>query len=138
MLTTTASTIVVTPYNDSWTGPPSTKSFMMFNAVFTLLVIAYLALTPRYFARFFHRIAALALESITMIFWFAGSISLAANWATPRCGGNNYCGTVNAAVAFGFFLWALFTFLVVIDAHDFLQSRERPTTAPAAKPSIVA
>lgn len=112
---------------------------MMFNAVFTLVVIAYLALTPRYFARFFHRIAALALESITMLFWFAGSIALAANWSSPRCGGNSYCGTVNAAVAFGFFLWALFTFLVLIDARDFLRSREGPTTAsPAAKPYVAA
>ncbi|KAK0724703.1 membrane-associating domain-containing protein [Lasiosphaeris hirsuta] len=119
---------VVTPYDNSYYGPPSVKAFMMFNAVFTLLVLAYLALTPRYFPRFFYQIAALALEAITMIFWFAGSIALAAGWAVPRCGANTYCGSINAAVAFGFIIWALFTFLVIVDAREFLRSRSRPTT----------
>jgi len=111
---------------------------MVFNSVFSLVVLAYLALTPLYFARFFHRYAALGLESVAMIFWFAGSIALAANWAHPRCGGNSYCGSVNAAVAFGFFLWALFTTFVVVDASEVLRSRRQPTTAPAAKPYVAA
>ncbi len=126
----TGNTTVVTPYNGGWWGPPSTKAFMLFNAIWSLLVLAYIALTPRYFPRLFHFIASLALEAITMLFWFAGSIALAAGWAQPRCGLNVYCGSVNAAVAFGFFLWALFTFLVIVDTREFLRSRgHRSTTA---------
>jgi hypothetical protein len=104
---------------------------MLFNAIFTLLVLAYIALTPLYFPRFFHRIASLALEAITMLFWFAGSIALAAGWAHPWCGGSNYCGSVNAAVAFGFFLWALFCFLVFVDIREVLRSRGHRTAATA-------
>ncbi|KAK0648876.1 membrane-associating domain-containing protein [Cercophora newfieldiana] len=128
---------LVTPYN-GWADPPSAKSFMLFNAIFSLLVLAYLALTPKYFPRFFHRLVALGLEAVTSLFWFAGSIALAAGWAHPRCGGNNYCGSVNAAVAFGFFLWALFTFFAILSAREVLRSRSHPTTAPAAKPYVAA
>jgi len=129
---------VVTPYNDAYVGPPSAKSFMLFNSIFSLLVLAYLALTPLYFPRFFHRLVALGLEAVTSLFWFAGSIALAAGWANPRCGGNNYCGSVNAAVAFGFFLWALFTFFAILSAREVLRSRRGSTTSPAAKPYVAA
>src|SRR5206468_1744181 len=108
---------------------------MMFNAVWSLLVLGYLALIPRYFPRFFHRLAPLIITAITVIFWFAGSIALAANFSYPYCGGNTYCGALNAAVAFGFFLWALFTYLLVVYAWEFLRSRERPTTT-TAKPYV--
>ena len=129
---------LVTPYNSSWVDPPSAKSFMLFNSIWSLLVLAYLALTPVYFPRFFHSLVALGLEAVTSLFWFAGSIALAAGWAHPRCGGNSYCGSVNAAVAFGFFLWALFTFFAILGAREALRSRSRPTTAPAAKPHVAA
>lgn len=129
---------LVTPFNNSWADPPSSMSFMLFNSIFSLLVLAYLALTPVYFPRFFHRYVALGLEAVTSLFWFAGSIALAAGFAHPRCGGNNYCGSVNAAVAFGFFLWALFTLFAILSAREALRSRSRPTTAPAAKPYVAA
>ena len=110
---------------------------MLFNAIFSLLVLGYLAIVPAYFPRFFHRVVALALEAITMLFWFAGSIALAAKVAEPVCYGSNYCGSVKAAIAFGFFLWAVFLFLVIVDTMDFLRSRgHRTTTAPAAKPYV--
>ncbi|KAK5659262.1 hypothetical protein OQA88_1354 [Cercophora sp. LCS_1] len=114
-----------------------TPPFMMFNTIWTLLVLAYIALAPRYFNQFFIFLAALALEAVTTIFWFAGSIALAANWASPRCG-SSYCHTINAAVAFGFFIWALFTYLLVVDVMEFLRTRRQPTTAPAAKPYATA
>jgi len=129
---------LVTPFNGSYADPPSAMSFMLFNAIFSLLVLAYLALTPKYFPRFFHRLVALGLEAVTALFWFAGSIALAAGFAHSRCGGNNYCGSVNAAVAFGFFLWALFTFFAILSAREALRSRSHPTTAPAAKPYVAA
>lgn len=102
---------------------------MLFNSIWSLLVLAYVALTPLYYARIFHRMASLALEWITMIFWFAGSIALASYWGSPDCGGNTFCGSVEAAVAFGFFLWALFGFLVFVDTLDALRSRGHNTSA---------
>ncbi|KAL2018740.1 hypothetical protein VTK56DRAFT_446 [Thermocarpiscus australiensis] len=117
---------IVSPY---W-STPSSMAFMLFNSIWTLLVLAYIGVTTFYFSQFYHRLGALALRWITMIFWFAGSIALAAYWGSPACGGNTYCGSVEAAIAFGFFLWALFGFLVLVDTLDFLRARGHHTSKP--------
>ncbi|CAK7220623.1 hypothetical protein SBRCBS47491_004251 [Sporothrix bragantina] len=107
---------------------PSILNFMLFNSIWSILVLLYIGLTPLYFTRVFHRIASLALEWITMIFWFAGSIALAVDVGGPfNCGNNHYCGAVEAAIAFGFFLWALFCVLVVVDTIESLRSRRNHT-----------
>ncbi|AEO67811.1 uncharacterized protein THITE_2116910 [Thermothielavioides terrestris NRRL 8126] len=111
-------------------------SFMLFNSIWTLLVLAYLAVSPVYFARFFHALAALGVGWITMIFWFAGSIALASYWGSPRCDGNTYCGSTEAAVAFGFFLWALFGFLVFVDTVAALRGRGHHASTAQPKPSV--
>lgn len=113
---------------------------MLFNSIWSLLVLAYVGLTPLYYTRIFHSLASLALEWVTMIFWFAGSIALAAYWGSPRCGGNTFCGSVEAAIAFGFFLWALFGFVVFVDTLGALRSRGHHTTTTAGgpKPHVVA
>lgn len=106
---------------------PDRVNFMLFNSVWSLLVLAYIGLTPLYLTSIFHRLAALALEVITMIFWFAGSIALAVFIGVPRCHGNSWCGSTQAAVAFGFFLWAIFLFLVVLDGIEAMRSRRHST-----------
>jgi cytochrome c oxidase assembly factor CtaG len=79
---------------------------MVFNSVWSLLVLAYVGITPIYMTSIFHKLAALALNVITTIFWFAGSIALAVAIGGPyNCGANTYCGSEEAAIAFGFFLW---------------------------------
>jgi len=104
--------------------------FMLFNSVWTLLVLAYIGLVPMYVSRYYHRQAGLALKWITTIFWFAGSIALAAFWGAPRCYGNNYCNTVEAACAFGFFLWLLFSFITFVDTVDYLRgAKAQPAAA---------
>ncbi len=100
---------------------------MLFSSVWSLLVLGYLFFVPMYYARFFQGLAALAVESITMIFWFAGSIALAAYWGAPKCGGNKFCGSVEAAIAFGFFLWVAFSFLVFVDTLSFWHGRVHTT-----------
>jgi hypothetical protein len=78
---------------------------MIFNSVWSLLVLVYVGITPIYMTSIFHKLAALVLNVITSIFWFAGSIALAVA-IEPAYGCNVYrCGSVQAAVAFGFFLW---------------------------------
>ncbi|KAK3690135.1 marvel domain-containing protein [Podospora appendiculata] len=119
---------IVTPFTGPWWGPPSVESFLLFNSIWSLLVLAYVGLTPLYYTRVFHRLVSLAVEWITMIFWFAGAIALAVFWGSPHCGGNTYCGTVEAAIAFAFFLWALFLVLVVVDTFEAMRSRGHSTT----------
>lgn len=103
---------------------------MVFNSIWSLLVLAYVGLTPLYMTRLFHKLVSVALLAITTIFWFAGSIALAVGWGGPHnCNGSSWCGTVEAAIAFGFFLWALFTFLLVLDAIEAMRSRRHGTTA---------
>lgn len=96
---------------------------MVFNSVWSLLVLAYVGVTPLYYTHLFHRLASLALEAVTTIFWFAGSIALAVAFGTHNCGGNTFCGSLTAAIAFGFFLWALFTALTVLDTIEAMRSR---------------
>lgn len=92
-------------YSYSGNYSPDRVNFMLFNSIWSLLVLAYIGLTPLYMTSIFHRLAALGLEVVTMIFWFAGSIALAVFIGVPRCNGNSWCGSTQAAVAFGFFLW---------------------------------
>ncbi|KAL7620113.1 hypothetical protein AAE478_009105 [Parahypoxylon ruwenzoriense] len=114
---------------------PSRVNFMIFNSVWSLLVLTYLGLTPLYLTSVFHRLAALALNAITTIFWFAGAIALAVYVGGPwDCGADSYCGSAEAAVAFGFFLWALFSFLTILDGLDSLRSRGNAVNKPQAQP----
>jgi Membrane-associating domain len=96
---------------------------MIFNSVWSLLVLAYVGIVPIYATRIFHKLASLALLAITTIFWFAGAIALAVFTGVPACGSNTYCSSLQAAVAFGFFLWAIFMFLCALDALEAMRSR---------------
>ncbi|KAI0400112.1 membrane-associating domain-containing protein [Xylaria palmicola] len=103
---------------------PSSVNFMIFNSVWSILVLVYIGLTPLYMTSVFHRLAALALNVVTAIFWFAGAIAVAVWFGGPYdCHGSSGCQTAEAAIAFGFFLWAIFTFLAVIDAIESLRRR---------------
>ncbi|KAI1324675.1 membrane-associating domain-containing protein [Xylariaceae sp. FL0255] len=116
---------LVTPY-DSFSGSApyySVIAFLLFTSVWSLLVLFYVGLTPLYMTSIFHRLAAFVLNVLTAIFWFAGAIALAVDVGAPRCGSDHYCGSAEAAVAFAFFLWVLFTFLAVLDGIESLRRR---------------
>ncbi|KAI0450568.1 membrane-associating domain-containing protein [Xylaria acuta] len=103
---------------------PSSLNFMIFNSVWSILVLLYIGLTPLYMTSVFHRLAALALNVVTAIFWFAGAIAIAVWFGGPYdCQGGRGCQVAEAAIAFGFFLWAIFTFLAVVDAIESLRRR---------------
>ncbi|KAH6645516.1 marvel domain-containing protein [Truncatella angustata] len=131
---------VASAYSGWWYSySPDRVNFMVFNSVWTLLVLAYVGVTPIYMTSIFHKLAALVLNVITTIFWFAGSIALAVWIGTPRsCAANSVCGSTQAAVAFGFFLWAIFMVLTIVDALESLRSRghNAPATGPGAKPGV--
>ncbi|ROV95937.1 hypothetical protein VSDG_05180 [Cytospora chrysosperma] len=122
---------IVSVYNGTYYGgyyynvnaSPDRVNFMLFNAVWSLLILAYIGLTPLYLPKIFHKQAALALEAVTMIFWFSGAVALAVWVGVPYCYGNDFCQALQAAVAFGFFIWALFLALTVLDAIEYTKHR---------------
>jgi hypothetical protein len=107
---------------------------MLFCAIWSILVLLYLALTPRFFPRAYHTMVALGLLVVTTIFWFAGSIALAARIGT-HCGGWSTCQTAQAATAFGFFIWAIFTGLTVMEGLAFSRGRGGATADIRSKPA---
>lgn len=102
---------------------PDVVNFMIFNSIWSLLVLAYVGVVPLYATRLFHKLVSLALLAITTIFWFAGAIALAVYTGVPDCSGSSRCGSLQAAVAFGFFIWIIFTFLTVLDTIEAMRSR---------------
>lgn len=105
---------------------------MLFNSIWSLLVLAYVGITPIYLTGWFHKLAALVLNSLTALFWFAGSVAMAVVVGVPHCGGYSLCQSLQAAIAFGFFLWAIFMFLTVLDGLEALRSRGHNVPKPAA------
>ncbi|TQN65530.1 Non-classical export protein 2-like protein 1 [Colletotrichum shisoi] len=117
-----------------WSRSPDIVNFIIFNSVWSPLVLAYVGLTPLYLTRFFHKLVSLGLLVITTIFWFAGAIALAVFVGVPHCGANSLCASSQAAVAFAFFIWAIFTFLTVLDTLEAMRSRGHSTKTTHAYP----
>ncbi|KAI9871293.1 MAG: hypothetical protein M1830_008989 [Pleopsidium flavum] len=63
--------------DDTVYASPSQVNFLIFTSLWTLLALAYLTLTPWLAPRASHKFAILAVEALTMLFWFAGFIALA-------------------------------------------------------------
>ncbi|KAF6806438.1 hypothetical protein CMUS01_14361 [Colletotrichum musicola] len=114
-----------------WWRSPDIVNFIIFNSVWSLLVLAYVGLTPLYMTRLFHKLVSLGLLVITTIFWFAGAVAYAVFTGHPRCGLNTVCGSQQAGVAFAFFIWAIFTFLTVLDTLEVMRSRGHNTSVKA-------
>lgn len=97
---------------------------MVFNSVWSILVLIYVGVIPLVASRLFHKLVSFGLNALTALFWFAGSIAIAVQYGGGgSCNGNNVCGSAKAAIAFGFFLWAIFTALAVIDGLGSFRNR---------------
>lgn len=85
---------------------PSQINFLIFDAVWTMLVLLYLIIVPWRFDYSIanHIFAILTAELLTMIFWFAGFIALAVFLADRVCFGH-VCSAAKAAAVFGAFEW---------------------------------
>lgn len=94
--------------------------------------------------------AMLALDALTMLFWFAGFIALAVFHhraeevyfgddvgdyykACSLAGG--ICGEIEAAAVFGAFEWALFVATTALLALEFMRGRGGRSSKTAAGPS---
>ena len=104
----------------SYGGSPSQVSFMIFVSVWTVLALIYLTFTPKFVPSIAHVFAIMALDALTMLFWFAGFIALAVfrhdisdtgveiNYSDifSACSLlSNICPTMEAAVVFGALEW---------------------------------
>jgi len=113
---------------------PSQVNFMIFCAVWSILAVAFLILSPRYDTQarhVGHKFAILAVDAVTAIFWFAGFIALAVFIGVPDCGNNHICGSLQASVAFGAFLWVLFSATAVLDTLHVFRTRDTYDPKPA-------
>ena len=94
----------VCDYYYCYYGTPSQIAFLIFVAVWSILVVLWQVLTPRFAQNLAHRFVILGLDAVTMLFWFAGFIALAV--VTPAVNGlSSGYSAQQAAVAFGAFAW---------------------------------
>lgn len=73
---------------DEFFDTPGELHYLIFVAVWTLLVLAFLMLAPKLLPSIASNIVILALEFLTMLFWFAGFIALAIELDDTPC--DNY------------------------------------------------
>ncbi|KAL4728377.1 hypothetical protein ACLX1H_005122 [Fusarium chlamydosporum] len=128
-------TAYIVDFSD-WRGhdTPASYSFLLFCVVWSFLMLLYLALTPLFAPRIYHNMIALGILALTSLFWFAGATAVAAHIGVPNCHGNTRCQCLQAAVAFGYFIWAIFTGLTIMEALAFMRGRGH--TAHADKPGV--
>jgi len=121
-------------YYSHGNASPSQVNFLIFCAVWSILAVAFLVLSPRYDTQarhIGHKFAILAVDAVTAIFWFAGFVALAVFIGVPNCGNNHVCGALQASVAFGAFLWVLFSATAVLDTMHVFRTRDTHDPKPA-------
>ncbi|KAH8691117.1 membrane-associating domain-containing protein [Talaromyces proteolyticus] len=105
-----------------------TVNFDLFNSIWTLVIaLPYLSLVPVFFSNLSHVYAVLAVEIVTMIFWFAGFIALGALLPPPRACHSGPCSSLQAATVFASFEWVLFAVTTAFTVRLALQSRNDST-----------
>ncbi|KAF5022551.1 hypothetical protein F66182_5384 [Fusarium sp. NRRL 66182] len=113
----------------------SRVAFLLFCVVWSIVMLLYLAVAPLFAPRMYHSMIALGILALTSIFWFAGATALAAFIGVPDCNGRTFCQCSQAAVAFAYFIWAIFTGLTVMEALAFMRSRGHSAHADT-KPGV--
>jgi hypothetical protein len=85
---------------------PSSINFLLFDGIWSLIAVPYLIIAPTLFPIAAHVYALLAVEAVTMIFWFAGFIAVAVALPSPSyCNLFTFCKATTAATVFGAFSW---------------------------------
>ncbi|KAI5210585.1 hypothetical protein E4T39_00108 [Aureobasidium subglaciale] len=98
------SAYVASVYNSS----PSEINFLVFTSIWTLLALIYLSLTSWKLERFAHPWIICGVESLTMLFWFAGFIAAAVFLGDLITCAGKACSSARAATVFAAFEWVLF------------------------------
>ena len=117
-----------TPYGN-WS--PRSINFMLFTSVWTLLAVAYLVLAPTRFPKAAHKYAIGAVEFLTMLFWFAAWVAVAALWGAGWAGGQGtFYGCGVAAIVFGAFIWLAFVATTILAALHIRRTPRNDTAPP--------
>lgn len=79
----------------------------MFCAVWTFLVVIFLVVAEwRFQEHLLVAIARVALDVVTLFFWFGGFIAVATGLDARSCpAGNTFCSSIKTATVFGAFDW---------------------------------
>jgi len=94
----------------SWWWSPASINFLIFTSVWTLLAVAYLVITPTRYPTAAHKFGILAAEALTMLFWFAGWVAVAAMLGDAGCSDHwGPCRSATAGDVFAAFEWLLFS-----------------------------
>ncbi|KAK8169368.1 marvel domain-containing protein [Phyllosticta citrichinensis] len=109
---------------------PAEINFLIFTSVWTLLVLGYLLIAPWKFPAAAHKFAVLAVEALTMLFWFAGFIAVAV-WLDNRVCFGTVCDSARAATAFAAFQWAIFVGTMTLAALHVWHTRSTAEKGPA-------
>ncbi|MCJ1330797.1 hypothetical protein MMC10_007484 [Thelotrema lepadinum] len=102
---------------------PSQIAFMIFVSLWSILVVLWQVLTPRFAQGLAHRFVILGLDALTMLFWFAGFIALAVATGAFIGVTLSWYQTQQACVAFGAFSWIAFLITTVLSAIDVFRGR---------------
>lgn len=86
---------------------PAQIDFILFCAVWSILIVIVLALVSIWVASVSHPIVVTVLDGLTMIFWFAGAIALAVITGAATGPLPSSYRTLQACVAFSFFAWSV-------------------------------
>ncbi|KAF2682246.1 hypothetical protein K458DRAFT_391271 [Lentithecium fluviatile CBS 122367] len=124
--------IVDTATNPWGSWSPHSVNFMLFTSIWTLLAVAYLVLTPTRFPQFAHKFAIAGVEALTMLFWFAAWVAVAAlwgDWWEPARHGSIW-GSGVAAIVFGCFIWIAFVITTVIAALHIRRTSRNDNAPP--------
>jgi len=113
------------------TEPTDRSNFMIFVAVWTILVVFYFMLAPRFFPAAAHNLAKVGVDSLTMLFWFASFIAMAVLMRNVRLTRNltlshtpvwhhldHWYKVGTAATVFGSFEWLLFVATMVLTLFE--------------------
>lgn len=110
-------------------------AFLIFCCVWTLLLNAYLLVTPAFLPVAYNMWAHLALEAIAWIFWLSGwaaTASWASTWSMfQNATGKDYSywATGAAAAAMGAIMWVLYTVTLVFFCIELHKHRNDPNNA---------
>jgi hypothetical protein len=94
-------------------------AFMLFTSLWTLLAVAYLVVSPRRFPAAAHEYAIIAVEFLTMLFWFAAFVAVASNVGTVNYSFWEYTTLYKVAVAavvFSALVWLTFVVTAALAA----------------------
>ena len=71
----------------------------------SLVVVAYQVIVPRFAEKLAHKFVILAIDALTMLFWFAGFIALAVDVRFVTGPTTDWYKAAQATVAFAAFSW---------------------------------